>query len=265
MVMFFGLTNSLATFQAMINKLLRDLTNMEKIGSFINDIVGTEMEEGYNELVIEILRRLEENNLYVKPEKCKQKVKEVDLLEVVIGLEGIKMKEEKVKVVLDQPVSKSVKNIQKFLGLANYYRRFIEEFAKIARLLHELTRKEQKQKQKIRQEKSFEVLKKRFTMELILVVPDLNRKIRMEVDVSDYTIEEVLSMECSDRKQRLVVYFSKSFNEIERNYEIYNKEILMMIRGLENWRYLLEDTKFKFKVWTNHKNLEYFIKAQKLN
>jgi len=66
-------------------------------------------------------------------------------------------------------------------------------------------------------------------------------------------------------KWRPVAYLSKSLNEIERNYEIHNKEMLVVIRKLENWRYLLEDTRFKFKIWTDHKNLKYFMKAQKLN
>ena len=87
----------------------------------------------------------------------------------------------------------------------------------------------------------------------------------MEVNTLDYAIGGVLSMECEDRRWRPVAYLSKSLNETERNYEIHNKEILAVIRGLENWRYLLEGTKFKFEVWTDHKNLEYFMKAQKLN
>jgi len=100
--MFFGLTNSPATFQAIMNELLRDLINTGKVAVFINDvIVGTEMEEGDDELVVEIIRRLEENNLYVKPEKCKWKVREVGFLRVVIGPEGIKMEEEKVKEVVE--------------------------------------------------------------------------------------------------------------------------------------------------------------------
>ena len=72
-------------------------------------------------------------------------------------------------------------------------------------------------------------------------------------------------MECKDEKWRLVAYLLKLLNEIERNYEIHNKEMLVIIRGLENWRHLLEDIRFKFEVWTDHKNLEYFMKAQKLN
>ena len=87
----------------------------------------------------------------------------------------------------------------------------------------------------------------------------------MKVDASDYAIGGVLSMECKDGKWRPVAFLSKSLNETKRNYKIHDKEILAVIRGLENWRYLLEGTKFKFEVQTNYKNLEYFMKIQKLN
>ena len=144
-VMFFGLTNSPATFQAMMNELLRDLINTGKVAVFIDDvIVGTETKEGHDELVVEVIKRLEENDLYVKPEKCKWKVKEVGFLGVVIGQEGIKMEEEKIKGVLDWPTLKCIKNVQKFLGLANYYCWFIEGFATVARPLHDMVKKDKK-------------------------------------------------------------------------------------------------------------------------
>ena len=145
MVMFFRLTNSPATFQAIMNELLRDLINTRKVAVFIDDvIVGTETEEGHDELVAKVIRRLEENNLYVKLEKCKWKVKEVGFLGVVIGLNRIKMEEEKVKGVLDWPTLKYVKDVQKFLGLANYYCQFIEGFALVARPLHDMVKKDKK-------------------------------------------------------------------------------------------------------------------------
>ena len=122
-VMFFGLTNLPATFQAIINKLLRDLINTEKVVTFIdNVIVGTEMEEGYNKIVAEVIRRLEENDLYVKPEKYKWKIREVGFLGVVIGLKRIKIEKEKVKRILEWPTLMCIKDVQKFLGLVNYYR-----------------------------------------------------------------------------------------------------------------------------------------------
>ena len=84
---------------------------------------------------------------------------------------------------------------------------------------------------------------------------------RIEVDALDYTTEGVLSMECEFGKWQPIAFLSKSLNEAKRNYEIHDKEMLAVIRGLENWQHLLEGMKYKFKVWTDHKNLEYFIKA----
>jgi len=128
-----------------MNEVLRDLINTRKVAVFIDDvIVGTEEEEGHDELVAEVLKKLEENNLYVKPEKYKWKVKEVEFLEVVIGPEGIKMEKGKVKGILEWPTLKCVKDVQKFLGLANYYRQFIKNFTSIARPLHDMVKKDQK-------------------------------------------------------------------------------------------------------------------------
>jgi len=143
--MYFGLTNSPATFQAMINNLFRDLINKGDTATFIDNIlVATDTEKSHDELVEEVLKRLEENDLFVKPEKCKWKVREVEFLGVVIGPKGVEIQKEKVEGVLSWPASRNVKEVQKFLGLANYYRRFIENFARIAALLHMLVRKEQK-------------------------------------------------------------------------------------------------------------------------
>ena len=112
---------------------------------FIDDVmVATETEEGHDEIVEEVLRRLEENDLFVKLEKCVWKVREVGFLGVIIGEDGVRMEKEKVQGVVEWPVPRSVKDVQKFLGLANYYRRFVKDFAMIAKPLHETTRKDKK-------------------------------------------------------------------------------------------------------------------------
>ena len=99
--MFFGMTNSPAMFQAMMNKILRDMINKGKVAAFVDDVlVGTEMEEGHDEIVEKVLRRLKKNNLYVKPEKCTWKVRKIRFLGVVIGPSGIEMEKEKVDGVL---------------------------------------------------------------------------------------------------------------------------------------------------------------------
>jgi len=128
-----------------------------------------------------------------------------------------------------------------------------------------MVRKDQKWEWMERQEKAFKKLKERFTKELVLAVPDLDKKMRMEVDASDYAMGGILSMECEDERWRPVVFLSKSLNETKRNYKIHDKKMLAIIRELENWRHLLESTCFKFEIWMDHKNLEYFMKAQKLN
>ena len=198
-VMFFGLTNLPAIFQTMINELLRNLINTGKVVAFIDDvIVEMEIEKEHDELVMEVIKRLEENDLYVKPEICKQKIWKVEFLGVVIGPEGMKMEKEKVKKVLDWSMPKYIKNVQKFLGLANYYCQFIKGFVFIARPLHDLIKKNQKCNQRKKQEGTFRELKERFTRELVLTAPDLDKKMQMEVDVSDYVTGEVLSMECEN-------------------------------------------------------------------
>jgi len=175
------------------------------------------------------------------------------------------MEKEKVQGVLEWPTPECVKDVQKFLGLANYYRRFIEGFASIARPLHDMVKKDQKWDWMKKQEEAFRELKERFTKEPVLAALDLDKRMRMEVDTSDYTTGGVLSMECEDGLWRPLAFLSKSLNETKKNYETHDKEMLAIIRGLKNWRHLLEGARFKFEIWTDHKNLEYFIKAQKLN
>ena len=113
--------------------------------TFIDNIlVATDTEEGHDKLVEEVLKRLEENNLFVKPEKCKWKVREVEFLGVAIGPKEVEMQIEKIEGVLNWLAPRNVKEVKKFLGLTNYYRRFIKDFARIAVPLHVLVRKEQK-------------------------------------------------------------------------------------------------------------------------
>jgi len=128
-----------------MNEILRDLINEGKVVAFVDDVlVGIEAKKGHDEIVEKVLRRLEENDLYVKLEKCIWKVRRVGFLGVVIGPNGIEIEKEKVKEVLSWLTPKSVKDVRKFLGLANYYRRFIKDFAKVARPMNMLTRKDVK-------------------------------------------------------------------------------------------------------------------------
>ena len=144
-VMFFGMINSPAMFQAMMNEILKDMINEGKVAAFVDDVlVGTETEEKHDEVVEEVLKRLEENDLYVKPEKCMWKVQRVPFLGVVMGEGKVEMEEDKVEGVLKWPTPQCVRDVRKFLGLANYYRRFVKNFAKVALPMNRLTRKDEK-------------------------------------------------------------------------------------------------------------------------
>ena len=177
---------------------------------------------------------------------------------------GIEMEEEKVDRVLSWPELENVKDIRKFLGLVNYYRRFIKDFAQVARPINMLMRKDVKWQWGVEQQKAFDKLKRVFTTKLVLAVPDLDKEFRVEADVSNYATRGVLSMKCSDEMWRPIAFISKSLSDTERNYEIHDKEMLAVVRYLEAWRHFLEGATTKFEIWTDHKNLKYFMKVQKL-
>jgi len=128
-----------------------------------------------------------------------------------------------------------------------------------------LMRKDVKWQWGVEQQKAFDELKRVFTMKPVLVVPDLDKEFRVEADTSNYATGGVLSMKCSDEMWRPIAFISKSLSDMKRNYKIHNKEMLAVVRCLEAWRYFLEGATTKFEIWTNHKNLEYFMKVQKLN
>ena len=265
-VMFFRMTNSPATFQAMMNEILRDMINEGKVAAFVDDVlVGTETEEGHDKIVMEVLKRLEENDLYIKPEKCMWKVRKILFLGVVMGEGKVEIEKEKVGGVLKWPTLQCVQDVRKFLGLANYYRCFVKYFAKVALPMNRLTRKDEKWKWGEEEQAAFEQLKAVFTTRPVLATPDLDREFRVEADASNFATGGVLSVKCEDDLWQPVAFISKALNEMERNYEIHDKEMLGVIRCLEAWRHFLEGARIKFEIRTDHKNLEYFMSSQNLN
>jgi len=104
-----------------------------------------------------------------------------------------------------------------------------------------------------------------FISQPLLVAPNLDKEYRIETDTSNFAMGGVLSIKCENNKWRPIVYISKSLNKMERSYKIHDKEILAIIHCLEVWRHFLKESRSKFEVWTDHKNLEYFMSNQKLN
>jgi len=108
-------------------------------------------------------------------------------------------------------------------------------------------------------------LKSIFTTRPVLATPELDKEFRVEADASNFATGGVLSVKCDDDLWQPVAFISKALNETERNYEIHNKEMLGVVRCLEAWRHFLEGARLKFEIWTDHKNLEYFMSSQNLN
>jgi len=198
----------------MMNEILRDMINERKVAAFVDDVlVGTETEEGHDKVVEEVLKQLEENNLYIKPEKCMWKVRKVPFLGVVMGEGKVEMEEDKVEGVLKWPTSQCVKDVRKFLGLANYYRQFVKDFAKVALPMNQLTRKDEKWKWGEEQQAAFEQLKAVFTTRPMLATPELDKEFRVEANASNFATGGVLSVKCDNNLWQPVAFISKALNE----------------------------------------------------
>lgn len=265
-VMYFGFCNAPGTFQAMMNSVLSDFIQSGKVIVYLDDILifGNDLKE-HRKLVKAVLQRLQDSDLYAKPEKCFFEQKSIEYLGMIISHNSVAMDPKKYEGVLDWPQPTKVKEVQAFLGFANFYRRFIRDFSYKAKPLTQLTHKNQKWAWGEKEQQAFEDLKKAFTSAPILRIPDQDSPFRIESDASDFATGSVLSqLDPKDGLYHPVAYYSKSMTEAERNYEIYDKELLAIIRSLEEWRHYLEGHPNVFEVWTDHANLTYFKTAQKL-
>src|ERR1700677_4003810 len=214
--MFFGLTNSLASFQIMMNAILKDLIDQGHVVVYMDNIlIFTKDLKEHQQIVNEVLKQLKENNLFPKLQKCFFEQKEVKFLGLIISEEGIQMDPKKVKGVQDWRCPKKVKEVQAFLGLANFYCRFVKNFAKIATPLNRLTRKDQEWKWGEDKELAFNDLKEHFTSEPILHYPDPSKPLRVEADSSGFATGDVLSVLEDDQKWYPCAFISKSLNKVE--------------------------------------------------
>ena len=183
---------------------------------------------------------------------------------MTVSVEGIKMNNDKIKAILEWPTPKTVRGVRSFLGLANFYRRFIKDYAQAAHPLNDLTKKDQAFEWKKSQQKVFDTLKQRITTAPILTFPDIDKQFCLETDASDFTTGAVLSILIDD-KWHHIVYSSQCMLPEECNYPIADKEMLSVIQSLEEWRHYLEGANLQFEIWNDHANLQWFMKRQDLN
>ncbi|KAK3539324.1 hypothetical protein QTP70_000236 [Hemibagrus guttatus] len=263
----YGLTNAPSVFQDFIHEVLREFLHRFVL-VYIDDILiySRNLAE-HRQHVAKVLECLRKFQLFLKAEKCSSHQTSVQFLGYQIDSSGIKMDERKVTAVRDWPAPTMVKELQRFLGFANFYRRFIQNYSSIAHPLTSLLRNKPKSLAwSPAAEKAFNLLKKAFTTAPLLVHPVPNKPFIVEVDASMTGVGAVLSQQ-QGNPSRLhpCAFFSRKLNPAERNYDIGNRELLAVKLALEEWRHWLEGAKHPFTVLTNHKNLEYLRAAKRLN
>jgi RNase H-like domain found in reverse transcriptase len=172
----------------------------------------------------------------------------------------------KVAKVSEWPVPTTKKEVQSFLGFVNFYRRFVEGFSHLARPLFNLTKNNSIFHWSSDEQTAFSILKERITSAPILALLNNLKPFRIKADSSDFATGAVLSQQSSkDDKWHPIAFLSKSLSLVEQNCEIHNKEMLAIVRSLEEWRHFVEGAEHQVKIWMDHKNLEYVMTAKKLN
>lgn len=265
-VMFFGLCNAPATFQAMMNDLFRDYLAEGWLVIYMDDILlFAKTKEELQKQTRLVVQRLKEHDLYLKGEKCEFDKQEVEFLGAVIQPGRLAMDPVKLEGLKEWQTPRTVKDVQSFLGFANFYRRFIRGYADIAKPLNNLTCKGKTWDWTPDCEQAFQALKQQFLEAPILVMPDPTKPFQIECDASKVATGAVLRQKGEDNLWHPCAYLSKAFTATERNYQIYDRELLAIIRAFEAWRHYLNGTEQPVEVLSDHKNLTYFRSAQKLN
>jgi len=265
LVMPFGLTNAPAAFQRFVNTVFADMLDVCVVVYLDDILIYSEDMESHQQHVREVLRRLRLHGLFAKPEKCEFHSDSVEYLGYRLSPDGLTMSPDKIQTISDWPEPRKVKDIQSFLGFANFYRRFIFNYSDIVVPLTRLTRKDAPWNFSEDCRRSFNALKHAFTTAPILThfIPDT--PIIVETDASDYAVAGILSITCADGEIRPVAYYSRTLTAPELNYDTHDKELLAIFEAFRNWRHYLEGSASPIDVVTDHKNLEYFSTSKVLS
>ncbi len=263
-VMFFRLTNSPATFQWMMNDIFKDLIVSGAVTVYLDDIlIMSKTKEEHCRITCEVLKVLQKSKLFLKAEKCEFETLKTEYLRVIISEGSIHMDPVKIAGIAEWPVPAKKQQLQSFLGFTNFYWRFIKGYSKVVKPMMQLTGNNP-WKWGPAQQGTFKELKRLLAEEVVLAIPTEEGKFHVKADASEAAIGAVLSQE-QDGKWCPVTFLSKSLMGTEQNYEIYHKELLAIMLALDEWRHYLMGAAQDFEIWTDHQNLQYFRKPQKLN
>ena len=259
----FGLTNAPATFMSFMNEVLRPYLD-QFVVVFLDDIlIYSKNQDEHMEHLRLVLEKLREHHLFAKQSKCAFLLEEVEFLGHVVSSQGIKMDAAKVKAVADWPQPASVRDVRSFLGLIGYYRRFIQDFSRLAAPLTELTRKDINFYWSSEHAAAFNALKAAIQTAPVLATPDPTKPFILYTDASIMATGAVLLQPDNDNKPRPLAFLSHKLLPAERNYTVGELELLAIIHALRAWRCFLEGA--DFVVYTDHLNLSTMMKAPTLN
>ncbi|XP_073119989.1 uncharacterized protein [Henckelia pumila] len=258
MVMPFGLTNAPAVFMDLMNRVFKPFLD-KFVVVFIDDIlVYSPSEEDHKEHLRLTLQTLREKELYAKFKKCEFWLKSVTFLGHIISKDGVSVDPKKVEAVMDWPRPKTVTEIRSFLGLAGYYRKFVEGFSSIAIPLTKLTQKNSKFNWDETCEQSFEILKKKLASSPVLILPTEGKDFVIYSDASKGGLGCVLMQD-----GRVIAYASRQLKPYEQNYPTHDLELAAVVFALKIWRHYLYGA--KCEIFTDHQSLKYLFTQKELN
>jgi hypothetical protein len=264
LVMPFGLTNAPASFQRYINEVLQEYLHSFVIAYLDDILIFSGEKEEHMQHISKVLKKLQEADIKLKLKKCEFHVQETEFLGHWISTEGIHMDQNKVKAIVEWPQPENVKHVQQFIGLVNYYRRFIGGYAEIMHALFKLLKKSKKFKWDEDCDKAFVEVKKQIISAPILVQNDPEKEKTLKTDASDYAIGMRLTQPGDDGKPRPIAFYSRKLIQAELNYNIHNKELLAIVVAFKVWRVYLQGAKHTIIVKTDHKNLTFFTTTKEL-
>ncbi|KAF8758925.1 hypothetical protein RHS01_02686 [Rhizoctonia solani] len=251
LVMTFGLTNAPAAFQHFMNELFKDLLDVCVIIYLDDILIYSKDNASHTEHVHKVLKRLRDNQLFCKASKCTFHVTSVEYLGIIVSDKGFSLDKLKIQAVQEWPTPTKVKEVQSFLGFANFLRQFVANFSHMARPLHNLVKKDAVWNWGPKEQEAFQNLKDSITNAPVLCHADPTKPYFLETDASGAALGSILSQRQGDGRLHPLGFLSESFKGAEQNYDTHDKELLAIIRSLEYWRIFLEGTVHPITVFTD--------------
>ncbi len=265
LIMSFNLINASVTFQIFMNNVLRHYLNQFIIVYLDDILVYSKTKKEHVQHVKKVLQTLKKVDLRIKSGKSEFHVQSVQFLKFIVTSQSLRMNSKKIEAVTTWSMSKSKIKVQFFLEFANFYKCFIEKYFRIVSSLMNLTRKNISFVWTVKAEEAFKKLKKLFIFQSVLIMFESEKLITLKMNASDKVIEACISQSDNKRHLHFIAFHSRKFTDAELNYKIHDKKLLVIINFFKQWKVYLKESRHQVQVYTDHKNLLYFMIMKVLN